>query len=82
MRVYSKVDTFGTWQFGTTPYLPCPYQWHRRYEALENSGVNGTLETWSNGYKPNFMAEIRAWYCWTDAPPLDWLLQSIARREF
>jgi len=82
MKVYCKCDTFATWQFGTIPYLPCPQQWHRRYLTLEKYGIDGTLETWSNGYKPNFVAELRAWSCWTDAPPLDQLLRSIARREF
>ena len=62
MKVYSKVDTFASWQFGTIPYLPFPYQWHARYEALEKYGVSGTLESWSSGYKPNFIAELRAWY--------------------
>ncbi|MPZ20619.1 MAG: hypothetical protein GEV06_22310 [Luteitalea sp.] len=82
MKVYTKADTFASWQFGTTPYLPTPFQWHRRYEALEEYGVDGTHESWSNGYKPNFMTEVRAWYCWTDAPPLAELLRGIARRDF
>lgn len=80
--IYSKADTFASWQFGTFPYLPFPYQWHARYEALDKWGVNGTLETWSYGFKPNWVAEMRAWYCWTDAPPLDTLLRQIARRDF
>ena len=82
MRVYSKVDTFASWQFGTIPYLPVPFQWHRRYEALTRFGVDGTHESWSNGYKPNFVAQLRSWYCWTDAPPLESLLKSIARQIF
>ena len=80
--VYAKADTFASWQFGTFPYLPFPYQWYARYQALEQYGVDGTMETWSYGFKPNFMAEIRAWYSWSDAPPLDELLRSIARRKF
>ncbi len=82
MKVYSKVDTFASWQFGTTPYIPAPYQWGRRYEKLKEFGVNGTLETWSNGYKPNFIAEMRAWSCWTDSFDQQTLLKLIARREF
>lgn len=82
MRVYTKADTFSSWQFGTTPYLPVPYQWFKRYQALEEYGVDGTLETWSYGYKPNFVAELRSWYCWTEAPPLDELLRQVAVREF
>jgi hypothetical protein len=82
MRVYCKADSFASWQFGTIPYLPFPYQWTKRYEALERYGVNGTLESWSSGYKPNWVAELRAWYCWTDRPSLDDLLRRFAAREF
>ncbi|MBT4814072.1 MAG: hypothetical protein HN742_09430 [Lentisphaerae bacterium] len=82
MPVYCKVDCFATWQFGTTPYLPCPQQWQKRYDALAEHGINGTLETWSNGYKPNFIAELRAWSCWTNPIEFDALLRSFARREF
>lgn len=80
--VYVKSDTFASWQFGTFPYLPFPYQWHARYKAMEEWKVDGALETWSYGFKPNWVAEMRAWYAWTDAPPLDDLLRQIARREF
>ena len=82
MRVYSKVDTFSSWQFGTAAYLPFPHQWHERYVALEKYGVNGTLESWSSGYNPNFIAELRAWFCWSDAPPLEDLLGAMATRDF
>ncbi len=80
--IYSKADTFASWQFGTFPYLPFPYQWHARYKALEEWKIDGALETWSYGFKPNWVAEMRAWYAWSDAPPLDDLLRRIARREF
>jgi hypothetical protein len=82
MKVFSKVDTAASWQFGTIPYLPCPYQWQLRYQALEKYGVNGTLESWSSGYSPSFIAELRAWSCWSDSPPLEELLGAIAARDF
>jgi hypothetical protein len=83
MKVYSNANTFvcGA-QFQTIPHHPFPYQWHARYEALERYGVNGTMETWSTGFTPNFMSELRAWYCWSDAPPLDELLGAVAARDF
>ena len=83
MKVYSNADTFvcGA-QLQTVPYHPFPYQWHARYKALEKYGVNGTLESWSTGYTPSFMTELRAWFCWSDAPPLEDLLGAIAAREF
>jgi hypothetical protein len=80
--VYSKADTFASWQFGTFPYLPFPYQWFARYQAMEKTQIDGALESWSYGFKPNFVAELRAWYSWTDAPPLEELLRLIARRDF
>jgi len=82
MKVYSKVDAFASWQFGTVPYLPFPYQWHDRYAALEKYGVNGTLESWSSGYSPSFIAELRAWSCWSGVPPFEELLEGIAARDF
>jgi hypothetical protein len=81
-KVYAKADTFASWQFGTSPYLPIPYQWYARYQGLEQAKIDGTLETWSYGFKPNFVAGLRAWYSWTDAPPLDVLLVEVARQEF
>lgn len=82
MTVYSKVDTFASWQYGTSPYLPFPHQWHARYQALEKFGVKGTLESWSSGYSPNFIAELRAWSCWSGAPAFDELLGDMAVRLF
>jgi len=82
MKVYSKVDTFASWQFGTIPYLPCPYQWFKRYSALEKYEVKGSLESWSSGYKPNFISEMRAWTCWTDSLPAEELFSAMASRIF
>ena len=83
MKVYSNADTFvcGA-QLQTIPYHPFPYQWYERYKAMEKYGVNGTLESWTTGYNPNFVTELRSWYCWSDAPPLEELLGAIASRNF
>jgi hypothetical protein len=82
MKVYCKADCYATWQFGTIPYLPCVQQWQKRYSALEEYDVDGTLESWSNGYKPNFVAELRCWSSWTNAMSNDELLDATARRIF
>ena len=83
MRACVNGDTFvcGA-QLQTVPYQPFPYQWHERYRAMERHGVNGTMESWSQGYNPNVMTELRGWYCWSDAPGIDELLGAIAAREF
>ena len=83
MKVYTNGDTFvcGA-QLQTVPYHPFPYQWYGRYQAMESYGVNGTMESWTTGYSPSFMTELRGWYCWSEAPALDELLGAIAAREF
>lgn len=80
--VYTNGDTWSSQQLGTFPHLPFPYQWYERYQAMEKYGVDGTLECWTPGLKPNAMAEMRAWYCWSGAPPIDDLLRQIASRDF
>lgn len=83
MKVYSNGDTFvcGA-QLQTVPYHPFPYQWHERHQAMEKYGINGTLESWSTGYTPSLQTELRAWSCWSDAPPLESLLSAMAARRF
>ncbi|PPL03911.1 hypothetical protein [Parapedobacter indicus] len=78
MKAYAKVDTFASWQFGTQPYLPFPGQWKTRYDALEKYKISGTLESWSSGYSANFIVALRAWSCWSDAPPFEELLANYA----
>ena len=82
MKFYSKADTFASWQYGSQPYLPCVNQWYDRYMALEEWGVKGTLESWSSGYKPNFITELRAWTCWTDGPSKEELFSATASQLF
>jgi hypothetical protein len=83
MKIYSNADTFvcGA-QLQTIPYHPFPYQWYERYKALEEFGVKGTLESWTTGYNPNFVTKLRAWYCWSDAPMLEELLDAFASNIF
>lgn len=83
MKVYSNGDTFvcGA-QLQTVPYHPFPYQWHARHQAMEQQGIRGTLESWSTGYTPSFPTELRAWSCWSDAPPLEELLGAVAAQRF
>lgn len=82
MKVFSKVDTFASWQFGTIPYLPFPGQWRKRYDALAKYGVKGTIESWSSGYTPNFIVSLRYWTCWDNSIPFPELLEKTAARIF
>lgn len=63
-------------------HRPVPQQWQKRYDKLAEYRIDGTLETWSNGYKPNFVADLRGWSCWSELLDFDSLLSSMARRQF
>lgn len=82
MKVFSKVDTFASWQFGTIPYLPFPGQWRKRYDALARYGVKGTIESWSSGFTPNFISEMRYWTTWDNSLSFEDLKQKMAARLF
>ncbi|GAA4446082.1 hypothetical protein GCM10023091_38600 [Ravibacter arvi] len=82
MKVFSKVDTFASWQFGTIPYLPFPGQWRKRYDALAKYGVKGTIESWSSGFTPNFISELRYWTCWNESLSYEDLIGKMASRLF
>jgi hypothetical protein len=82
MKVFSKVDTFASWQFGTIPYLPFPGQWRKRYEALAKYGVKGTIESWSSGFTPNFIVEMRYWTTWDASITFEELKSKMAARLF
>lgn len=80
--IYVRADSWNNWQFGTLPYLPFPQQWLKRFEALRSHGISGTMDSWSYGFNPNFIAELKYWSSWSNAPASDELLKRIAAREF
>ena len=80
--IYARADSWNNWQFGTLPYLPFPHQWLKRFESLREFGITGTLDCWTYGFWPNFIAELKYWYSWSNAPEPEDLLRQIARREF
>ena len=51
-----------TWDFGTLPYEPFPYQWMRMYKnlfyAYENYGLCGLMESHHYGFWPSFVSQI------------------------
>lgn len=63
IRLYSMTNTGGrTWDFGTAPYEPMPYQWIRRYEAMQKAhddwGLCGIMETHHYGFTPSFITKL------------------------
>lgn len=63
IRLYSMTNTGGlTWDMGTIPYQPMPYQWLKRYrkmmEAREKWGLSGIMESHHYGFCPSFITKL------------------------
>ncbi|MBQ5746359.1 MAG: hypothetical protein IIV81_00330 [Clostridia bacterium] len=63
IRLYSMVNTGGlTWDFGTIPYEPFPYQWKKRYDNMkechEKYGLCGIMESHHFGFYPSFISRF------------------------
>ncbi len=63
IRLYAMSNTGGlSWDFGTVPYEPMPYQWIRRYEGLrdayEKYGLCGLMESHHYGFFPSFVSDL------------------------
>ncbi len=61
--LYSMTNTAGlTWDVGTVPYEPAPYQWLKRFEAVneahEKYGLEGLMECHHYGVYPSFISEL------------------------
>lgn len=63
IRMYAMANTGGlTWDIGTIPYQPMPYQWIERYrglrEANEKYGLCGLMESHHFGFYPSFISDL------------------------
>ncbi|MBQ7500181.1 MAG: hypothetical protein IJT91_04740 [Clostridia bacterium] len=73
IRLYAMTNTGGlTWDIGTIPYEPAPYQWMNRYKAMremhDEYGLCGTMDSHHYGFYPSFVSEL-AKESFTDAAP-------------
>lgn len=63
IKMYAMSNTGGlTWDYGTIPYQPCPYQWKRRYDnivkAARDWDLAGLMECHHYGWHPSFISEL------------------------
>ncbi len=63
IRLYAQANTGGlTWDMGTIPYEPMPYQWMERYkklrEANEKYGLCGLMESHHYGLFPSHVSDL------------------------
>jgi hypothetical protein len=87
IQLYTMCNTGGlTWDFGVIPYQPAPFQWGRRYDALNRArqewGLSGLMESHHYGWWPSFVAELAKNAYWSGSEPLDEAAAAIARRDY
>ena len=63
IRLYAMTQSGGvTWDFGCVPYLPMPYQWAKRFEAIRDAyhkwGLCGGMECHHHGFYPSFISKL------------------------
>jgi len=66
IKLYSMTNTGGlTWDFGTIPYEPMPFQWIRRFDAMRKAyddyNLSGIMETHHYGFYPSFISKLGKW---------------------
>ena len=87
MRLYSMSNTGGlTWDYGTIPYQPCPYQWKRRYDGIVKAhadwGLSGLMECHHYGWHPSFISELEKEAFTEGGIPFEDHMRMIAARDF
>ena len=84
-RFYTMANTAGlTWDYGVAPYLPCPFQWKKRWDGLVDPqyGVAGLMETHHFGWYPSFISELAKEAYTEGGMGFDEHLRKIAARDF
>ena len=87
LKLYSMTNTGGlTWDCGTVPYIPAPYQWMKRYAEMQHAhttyGLAGTMDSHHYGFSPSFISDLAKWAFHTPYANLDEILHKIAARDF
>jgi len=87
IKLFSMTNTGGlTWDFGTVPYLPMPYQWMRRYNEMEkahdNWGLCGIMEGHHYGFWPSFISKLSKWVFTEPRLDKETVLTNVLRIEY
>lgn len=87
LRLYTMSNTGGlTWDYGTIPYQPCPFQWERRYSGMRKAhrdwGLSGLMECHHYGWFPSFVSELEKEAFTEGGIPFVHHLRMIAERDF
>lgn len=85
--LYAMTNAGGlTWDIGTIPYEPAPYQWLKRYNAMiemnEKYGLVGSMDSHHFGFYPSFVSELAKWCFWTPTPNGEEMIERLAARDW
>ena len=87
LKIYSITNTPGrTWDFGVIPYMPAPYQWIKRYEAIRQAykdyNFRGLQEAHHYGVWPSIITELEKWAFTLPEVDLESTLQRILASHY
>ncbi len=75
-----------TWDFGSVPYQPIPFQWAKRHEAVlaarRDWGLRSVMENHHYGLWPSIISELAQAMYHEPAPDPDEYLSRLAARDF
>ena len=85
--LYSMTNSGGlTWDIGTIPYEPVPYQWLKRYNKMiemnEKYGLVGSMDSHHFGFYPSFISELAKWCFWTPYTDGEEVLARLTARDW
>ncbi len=87
IRLYAMANTAGmTWDFGTVPFIPAPFQWAARNRAVTDAhrqwGLAGLMECHHYGWWPSPVAEMAKWAFWSPSPSPEIVAERLIRRDY
>jgi len=87
LKLYAMTNTGGlTWDLGTIPYQPMPYQWMRRYEAMfkakKDWNLCGIMESHHYGFYPSFISKLSKLCFFEPRESMESILKTILVSEF
>lgn len=85
--LYSMTNTGGlTWDVGTVPFEPTPYQWLKRFDAVvdanEKYGLCGLMESHHYGFYPSFISELAKWSFWLPREDGEQMIDKLISRDW
>ena len=87
MPVYTMTNAGGlTWDIGVVPYIPAPYLWAKRYEAMKRCskeyGLCGSMDSHHYGFCPSIISELAKEYLDTEAPDGEKIIERLIVRDW